>query len=175
MPEYPNWATLDRRNHLVALFIRSGGFCVFGHKNCNNPNHHYELFIEDLITDWKADDKARDSSKWLAERRLLHSLGERRFPIRGQFNNISQDIFFDKQPPFYMLGLGISGLTFEPFAKVRIASDLIVLFVNLGDTLKQASKNQRRKAVRYGKKLPINVKRQINKLISEAVKHYQNR
>ena len=164
---YPKWVTLDRQAHLVNLFLHSKGFCVFGHKPCPYPDHHYELFIENLIRDWVTDDRAQRQAEWQAERRLLHSLGERREPLRGRFSNIAKDIFYSEQPQFYLLGLGISGLTFKPFAKVRLASNFVHLFVDLGDTLKAVSKNQRRKAMRYGK-----VTNTINNQIEQAVKHY---
>jgi len=168
----PNWNTPSRQQHLVDLFLDSGGFCVFGHKPCTNPEHHYINFIEGLITDWKADDRAQDSAEWQAERQRLHSLGERRYPIRGQFNNISQDIFFGNQPLFYLVGLGVSGLTLSPFAKVRVSSSYANLFIDLGDTLKGVSKNRRRKAMRYGKPLPIEYRRRVELICREAVRHY---
>ena len=33
-PVMPKWATPDRKNSLVELFLSSGGFCVYGHKPC---------------------------------------------------------------------------------------------------------------------------------------------
>ena len=164
---YPKWVTLDRQAHLVNLFLNSKGFCVFAHKPCPIPDHHYELFIEHLIRDWVTDDRAQRQAEWQVERLILHSLGERREPLRGRFSNIAQDIFYSEQPQFYLLGLGVSGLTFKPFAKVRLASSFLHLFVDLGDTLKAVSKNQRRKALRYGK-----VTDEVNSKIREAVKHY---
>jgi hypothetical protein len=170
----PKWATPIRQAHLVRLFLKSGGFCVYGHRPCPYPSHHYELFIESLIKDWVADDRAQRQAEWEVERRQLHSLGERRYPLRGQFSNIAQDIFFAEQPQHYLEGLGISGLTFKPFAKVRIASSYMRLFVELGDALKGVSKTKRRKATRYGKALPPQVQRRIELLCSLAVRHYQN-
>jgi len=170
----PRWNTPSRQSHLVDLFLDSGGFCVYGHKPCLNPDHHYLNFIEDLIADWKADDKAQDSAEWQAERQRLHSLGERRYPIRGQFNNISQDIFFDQQPLFYLVGLGVSGLTLSPFAKVRVSSSYVSLFIDLGNTLNGVSKNKRRKAIRYGKPLPPEYRRRVEQVCREAVRHYLN-
>jgi hypothetical protein len=168
----PKWVTPERQQHLVSLFLDSRGFCVFGHSPCSNPEHHYVNFIEGLISDWKASDREQANAEWLAEQIRLHSLGERRFPIRGQFNNISQDIFFDHQPVFYLDGLGVSGITFSPFAKVRVSSSYTNLFVDLGDTLKGVSKNRRRKAIRYGKPLPSPIQKTIWQVCSEAVRHY---
>jgi hypothetical protein len=170
----PKWNTPSRQNHLVTLFLDSGGFCVYGHKPCPNPAHHYQNFIEDLIADWKTDDRAQASAEWQAERQRLHSLGERSYPLRGQFNNISQDIFFDRQPLFYLVGLSISGLTLSPFAKVRLSSSYVNLFIDLGDALKGVSKNKRRKAIRYGKPLPPEQKGRVEQVCRLAVRHYLN-
>ena len=132
----------------------------------------YELKSERQIDTWQADDRGQRQAELKAERRQMHSLGERRYPLRGRFSNIAQDIFFDRQAQHYLEGLGISGLTFKPFAKVRIASSYMCLFVELGDTLKAVSKSKRRKAIRYGKALPPDTQRRIDILCSLAVRHY---
>ena len=166
MPK-PKWATPSRQAHLVKLFLRSQGFCVFGHKPCSIPEHHYEVFIEHLIEDWQADDRAQSKAEWEAERKALHSLGERRYPLRGQFSTVGKDIFFGNQPQFYIEDIGISGLTFKPFAKVRLASSYMRLHIYLDDSLKNTSKNARRKALRYGK-----LSATAYEVIKLAVRHY---
>jgi hypothetical protein len=168
----PKWATPDRKCQLVAVFIRSRGFCVFGHKGCLIPEHHYQIYIETLIRDWIADDRAQSVAERQAERKLLHSQADRRYPVAGQFNAVSRDIFFAQQPDYYFIGLGMSGLTFKPFAKLRLPSSYLNLFVDLGDTLKAVSKSKRRKAIRYGKALPIEIQRQVDRLCNLAVRHY---
>ena len=92
--------------------------------------------------------------------------------MRGQFNNIGKDIFYAKQPQFYLLGLGISGLTFKPFAQVRIASSYVSLYVDLSDSLMSISKARRRKFVRYGKPIPLELQGKINQTCKLAVQHY---
>ena len=87
--------------------------------------------------------------------------------MRGQFSTIAKDMFYAEQPEYYLEGIGISGLTFRPFAKVRLASSLVQLHIDLGDTLRQVSKAKRRKAIRYGK-----VADTIQARIREAVRHY---
>lgn len=168
----PKWATLDRRNALIQLFVSSRGFCVFGHKNCPYPEHHYQCFIEDLIHDWKQQDREFRQALWEAEQKALHSLAERRYPIRGQFSAIAQDIFHDKQPLFYFEGQAVSGVTLTPFVRVRIASSYVRLYIDLGEALREVSKAKRRKAIRYGKPLPVRVEEQIRRIILEAVRHY---
>jgi len=170
MTTYPKWSTPNRRAYLVKLFVDSGGFCVAGHQNCPIPEHHYEVYIEHIIEDWKAEDR----ESWKAERKAIHSLGERRYPIRGQFSTISKDIFFESQPLFYFEALGISGLTLQPFAKVKIASSYFHLYIDLGDTLRSTSKNRRRKAIRYGKQLPKSIEERITEKVRLAVRDYLN-
>jgi len=169
---YPQWVTPDRQTHLVRLFLDNKGFCVYGHKRCLIPEHHYEVYIECLIADWKADDKAQSQAEWQAERRQLHRVGERRYPLKGQFSAVSKDIFFADQPQYYLLGLGISGLTFKPFAQIRLSSSFVSLYIDLGDTLKGLSKTKRRKAIRYGVRLPYEVEREVNNICRMAVRHY---
>ena len=174
MTTQPKWSTLDRKAHLVKLFVDSGGFCIYGHKACSIPEHHYEVYIEALIDDWKAEDREQARLDWEAERKALHSLGERRYPIAGRFNNISQDIFHDKQPLYYLEALGISGLKLQPFAKVKIASSYMRLYIDLGNSLRGISKNKRRKAIRYGKELPKSIQERIAEKVSLAVRDYLN-
>jgi hypothetical protein len=168
----PKWATPSRQAHLVKLFRRSGGFCVFGERPCTNPmHHHYAPFAEGLISDWQADDRAESLAIWQAEQRALHNLAERG-ALRGEFNAIGRDIFHDAQPVFYLDGLGISALTFRPFAKVRLSSSYVCLHVDVGSALKKVSKSQRRKAIRYGKPLSHTSKAEIDQICSLAVKDY---
>ena len=168
----PKWATLDRRNWLVELFLSSRGFCVYGHIKCPIPEHHYSVFSELLISDWKQADREDLNALWQAERKRFHSLGERTYPLRGQFSAISKTIYAEQQPLYYLDGQSISGLTFTPFVRVRIASSYIRLYVDLGDILRQVSKSKRRKAIRYGKPLPRSVKQEISHRVLLAVKDY---
>jgi len=168
----PKWATPERQQHLVAIFLRSSGFCVFGHRNCLVPEHHYEVFIEGLIADWKADDREQRQAEWQAERKAIHSLGEQSYPLRGTFSAISREIWGSNQALFYIEGLGISGVTLKPFAKVRVSSSYMRLYVDLGDSLRKLSKSKRRKAIRYHKPLPKETEEKVNLLVREAIRHY---
>jgi len=153
----------------ITLYRVSTGICYE-----ERVSRLYDLKCEEIIETWKAEDRAQRGAERKAEQRLIHSLGERRYPLRGQFSNIAQDIFFAEQPQHYLEGLGISGLTFKPFAKVRIASSYMRLFVELGDSLKGVSKAKKRKAIRYGKALPVEVQKRIELACSLAVSHYLN-
>jgi hypothetical protein len=165
MSKQPKWATPERQAYLVKLWTEYGNKCLYGHTACFDPSHYvytdfdgslkvarlYELKSEQAIKYWIADDKEEREAKWQAEQKAIHSLGERSYPLRGQFNAISKDIFYGEQPLFYFEGIGISGLTFEPFAKVRLASSFVNLHIDISDSLKGMSKNARRKALRHGK------------------------
>lgn len=158
---------------MVRLFERSQGFCVFGHRPCPFPSHHYELYIDDLIKDWQADDRAKANALWQAERRAIHSLGECG-RIRGEFNTIGRDIFFARQPQEYIIGLGVSAVTFQPIAKVRLASSYTALHVNILPALQGLPKNQRRKLLRYGRRLPAEGEARLHEVVKQAVKHYKS-
>ena len=168
----PKWATLDRRTLLVKLFLDSEGFCVYGHKKCLIPEHHYSIYTEILIRDWKQSDRDDRLADWQAERRVIHSLGERTYPIRGRFSAIARDIFAGQQPLYYFQGQAVSGLTLKPFVMVRLASSYMRLFVDLGEALRGVSKSKRRKAVRYGKPLPRETEAIIRHKVIEAVRDY---
>jgi hypothetical protein len=169
MPKLPKWATPERQSRLVDLFLRSQGFCVFGHKPCPYPEHHYEVFTDDLIKDWVADDRAQAIAEWREEQKSIHNLGERRYTRRGEWSAVGQDVFYGGQPQFYILGYGVSGLTFRPFAVVRLASSFVRLQVDLGDCLKAVSKSKRRKAIRHGKGGAIET---VHKAIAKAIRDY---
>ena len=168
----PKWATLDRRTALVQLFLSSGGFCVYGHKKCLIPEHNYYLYTEILIRDWKQLDRQQSQADWEAERKAIHNLGEQHCPVLGRFNAISKDIFASNQPLYYLEGQSVSGLTLTPFVKVRLASSYMRLFIDLGQALREVSKNKRRKAIRYGKPLPQETQAIIRRKVLEAVRDY---
>jgi len=165
MAKLPKWATPSRQTRLIEVFLAVGDRCLLGHPVCPQLNHYaimdnkgnvkvmrlHEWLWQELIKLWSRDDRYQRQAEWEAERKAIHNLGERRYPPRGTFSAIAKEVFYGKQPLFYLEGIGISGLSLKPFAKVRIASSQVSLFVELGDSLKKASKNSRRKAIRYGK------------------------
>ena len=149
--------------------------CAYGVASCPFPfGSHYEPYIDRLIREWVSQDKSQRQAQWNAERQELHRLSDRREPVRGQFNATSRDIYFASQPTYYFEGIGMSGLTLRPFARIRIASSHIELFVDLGDTLRPLSKNRRRKAIRYGKSLPVEASNRVDKLCQLAVRHHRH-
>ena len=171
----PKWVTPERQAHLVKLFVKSKGFRMFGESPCKHPeSHHYVPFTEAVIKDWIQDDREARAYMLRLQRLALHRINERG-SLRGTFNAISRDIYFDNQPQYQFEGIGISGLTFKPFAKVRLASSFVRLHVDIVGTLKGVSKNRKRKAVRYCKALPVPVQREVERLCARAVINWLNR
>jgi hypothetical protein len=172
----PKWVLPERQAFLAELtlsYLTKSGWQL---DLATGEVYHPELDkrIDALVKDWALADRAKRQAEWKAEQRAMHSLGERHNPVKGQFNAIAKDIFYAEQPQFYIEGLGISGLTFKPFAMVRIASSAMRLFIDLGDSLKGISKARKRKAIRYGKPLPQEVEETIQDKIALAVRQYLN-
>jgi len=131
----------------------------------------YELKSEAVIKDWVADDRKQAQEDWQAEFEARHRTHDRTRPLHGAFSGIAQDVYFDTQPQFYIENIGVSGLTFKPFAKLRLASSSIRLFVDIAEVLKPLSKNRKRKAVRYGK-ISQTLQDRLDLTCIKAVKHY---
>ena len=131
----------------------------------------YDLRLTEVIGDWIAEDRQAKAFERKAISRMLHLIPEVG-ALRGQFNAISRDIYHESQPTYFIECLGISGLTFNPFAKVRIASSYTRLLVDLKAPLTSVSKNRKRKYIRYGKSLPIEVQREVELTCNKAIAHY---
>jgi len=132
----------------------------------------YDLKAEQAISYWKADDREARGIEYKLESIRLHSLSEPRTPLRGHFSAVSKDIWYSSQPLYYIEGLGISGLTLEPFVRVRLSSSFMRLYVNIGDTLRGVSKSKKRKAIRYNKPLPQSIENTIRQLVKQSVLDY---
>jgi hypothetical protein len=132
----------------------------------------YELLSDNAIKNWVSDDRQANQAIWKRERKAIHSLNERSYPLRGRFNNISSVIFHESQPIYYLEHIGMNGLTLKPFALVKLASSNQQLYIDLGTSLRGVSKNRKRKAIRYHKPLPSQVNEMVTKLVGEAVKDY---
>jgi len=164
----PKWATPERRATLLQLLLPFIGEKVVweADEDCRYATiPEYEALINPLIKNWVLDDRETDTALWRVEQRQLHSFGEQEKPLRGQFSAISRQIYHDAQPVFYIEGLGFSGVTLQPFIKIRLASSYEVLHVYLDCKL---TKHKRRKIVRYSK-LP----ERVSELVNSAVRDYQ--
>ena len=134
----------------------------------------HDVLINNAIEVWREDSRIDSIQEWQRDRRELHKLNERSFPIRGRFNNISSVIFHESQPLYYLDSIGMNGLTMQPYAKVKLASSKMYLFIELGNSLMNVSKHRRRKILRYGK-LPKEAELElIDTKIKQAVRAYLN-
>lgn len=134
----------------------------------------YEVKSETIIKDWINEDRIERLADYKAETEARHKLNYRTMPLAGTFSGIAQDIYYDNQPQYYLENIGISGLTFKPFAKLRLASSNIRLFVDISALLKPLSKNKKRKAVRYGK-ASIDFQDRLDITCQKAVNNYLRR
>ncbi len=132
----------------------------------------YELLSEAYIDNCIADDRQRTQAEWKKERYQLHTLHEKRKPLRGKFSAISSEIWRSTQPIYYLENIGIDALRMKPYAKVRMAGSYFHLYIDLGDSLKGISKNRKRKAIRYHKALPSQFNDRVSDTIMRAVNHY---
>lgn len=134
-------------------------------------NTAYEQAMDRIIHDWRREDTGARAYERALEAKRLHSLNEHG-RLRGHFNSISQAIYFDNQPMFEILGLGIDSLTFKPFVKVRLASSIVALHVDVSEALRPLSKCKKRKSIRYGKPLPSTILEIVSECASRAVSKY---
>ena len=167
MTKLPEWSTPERQRHLVALFDRCGGFCVFGHRGCQIDNHHYEFFIEGVIDSWKAEDTERRNYEWKLEQRAIRDGTYGRYGT--DFDPVSRDVFVNSRPTYYLVGLGVNPFTYKRVAMIRIPSTSVHLFVDVGPANREVSKNARRKAMRYGKVINGALMEQVNLMCLAAV------
>jgi len=173
MTRLPKWATPERRERLVRLFERSRGFCVFGHDECPNADHHYELFIEGLVREWVSEDASCRVWAWKAEREWMHR-GPTRF-TQGVFDTITREQQQLDRPEYYLVRLGVSPFTYRQVAVVRVAGTFEHLFVEVGVPVRTVGKVKRRKAARYGKGLSEGAMRGIHALCRVAVRDWMRK
>lgn len=172
--KYPRWSTPQRQQHLVSIFHRSGGFCVWQERMCEMDAHSYENFIEDLIGDWVRDDREADLYAWEVECRELHrDMLTRRFG--RQFDPVARERYLEHQGSYYLERMGYDPLTFRRVAIVRVPSSDMRLLVNVSSAVKGLSKNKRRKMWRHGDTPLVEVARRIDYLCSQSVRTYLSR
>jgi hypothetical protein len=173
MHKRPLWITPERKLYIASLYqrylTRSGWRVDLRTSEAYHPE--LDTLVHSVIMDWVQDDLAgRRYEQRLADREL-HRLNERG-ALRGHFNAISRSIYFDNQPMYELQGLGVSGLTFRPFAKVRIASSLVALHVDITGALRPLSKCKKRKVIRHGRPLPSEILANVSEVCAVAVSRY---
>ncbi len=172
----PRWATPERKNYLQSLlleYLRDRKGWKLDLMTGEFYHSDYEKRINGLIKDWQAADREQALFEWQEEQKRIHSLGEKGLPLRGRFSAVAREVYHDAQPLYYLIGLGMSGVTKHQFAKVRLASSYLTLHIDLEDSLRPMSKNKRRKAIRYGGNFPIECERKVSALIQSAVLHHR--
>jgi len=133
----------------------------------------YDIKAEECIRQWIADDRAEAAAAWRAERERMHrGPGHIR---QGRFDSIRREVFLAQQPDYYVVALGVDPLTFRPVAKVRIPSTYVYLFVDITPAVERLSRNKRRKAARYGKPLPQEIRETVETLAQKAVADWWSR
>ena len=170
MTKLPQWSTPERRKHLVGLFDRCGGYCVFGDQGCQIDEHHYELFIEGIIDSWKAEDRERRAYEWELEQRQILDGTYGRYGTT--FDPVAKDMFVNGRPAYYLVGMGLNPFTYQRVALVRIPSTFVHLFVDVGTAVQEVSKNARRKAMRHGKIRSGALMARIDELCKAAVEDW---
>ena len=171
MQQLPKWSTPERREHLVALFKRSRGFCVWEEPMCDIDSHSYEVFIEGLIWEWIADGREEAAALWKAERRAMHQ-DEHTRRLGREFDSIARARFLEEQGLYYLEGLGFNPLTYKRVAIIRIPSSGMRLLVDVTLAVQKISKNKRRKIWQHGDSPPVEVARRIEYLCKQAVRAY---
>ena len=193
--EYPQWATPQRRALLVELFQRSTlvwlspdspirGFCMDSQCSmsadnpvpfCQGCPRFFQNYIEPVIKGWIAEDKVEQVALWQQEQRRLHHMTDERGWRNQRFDPVAKDVFFQQQPPYYLEGVGISGLTFTRIAKVRVPSTPVRLFVDVASSkrLKKLGQNAR-KRLRRRPALLLQEDRTIDQLCRAAVKDFKD-
>jgi hypothetical protein len=136
-------------------------------------NPEYDTEIHRIMAYWKVDDREAKQALWEVERKAIHALNEKPYH-NGRFGSVSSVIWHESQPLYYIDGLGMNGLTCKPFVKVKLSSSYTHLYIDLGESLRNVSKNRKRKAIRYGKPLPNQVNEIVSSKANEAVLHYLN-
>jgi hypothetical protein len=133
----------------------------------------HELLIDNAVKSWSEDNRIALLEQWHQERKALHVLNEKSFPIHGRFNNISSVIFHENQPIYYIHSIGMSAVTMLPFVNVRLASSNDTIMVNLdNDDFKEMSKNAKHKVQRYNKPMPTLNRQNVELKVKQAVKSY---
>ena len=172
MVNTPQWATPERQRHLVHLFNKSGGFCVFADEGCLYDHHHYPLFMETVIEDWKAEDREERNLLWKLEQMQIHDGTFGRYG--SDFDPVARDVHYQERPMYYMLGFGVSAESKQRIAVIRVPSTYIRLYVNVAEAFQgiSISKSKKRKMARYNSGPPAVIWEHIDSLCSQAVRDY---
>ncbi len=131
----------------------------------------YDIQSEKCLKNWGEADRDEKHWNYKAEYDARHNFKDR-LPIKGTFNGIAKDIYYDTQPLFVIESLGVDGMTSHSMAKVRLTSDSTILFIDINDIMSNQSKNARRKASKRGQISPA-LQFAIDTYIGKVVTEYR--
>jgi hypothetical protein len=136
------------------------------------PLTAYDILENNLKQIWIEADRENTVLAYKAEYDQRHKIKDR-LPLKGTFNGIAKDIFYDNQPVYQILNFGIDGHTLKPYCKVKLNNTDTVLFIDVSKPLKDMSKNKKRKILRYACKGILDDN--LDYCIFKAVKDYLSR
>jgi hypothetical protein len=113
------------------------------------PQRLYNKVAEAAKDSWKAEDRDRRSFEHYLEQQTLNDGTYGKYG--STFDPVARDAFFATRPEYYLVGMGVSALTHQRVALIRVPSTSVHLFVDCRDTVQELSKNAKRKMKRYGK------------------------
>lgn len=196
MAKKPMWVTPERQQHLLRLWQEYGNQCLLGHRVCPEMSHYLKprqrsiaygnssvVFTEyqvkrlidvvwaETVHYWTIDDRSQREYAWKLEQRELHRTGEIG-KFKRRFDPVERDVFSQQQPSYYMLGLGMDGVTHRQIAIVRVAGTYVHLHVDVSSAVVTLAKSKRRRLVRRGGQPPVEVQKAIESLCFEAVQDY---
>lgn len=107
----------------------------------------FDIQSDNLKQSWISRDKSDRYYAYQAEYDSRHNVKDR-LPLKGTFNGIAKDVYYDQSPCYRVESIGISPIDFKPFVKIRIIASNDHLYVDLTDSLKGLSKNKKHKILR---------------------------
>lgn len=131
------------------------------------PLPAYKKHSEGAIDSWKAEDREERLFLWKLEQQHINdgTYGQ----YGSDFDPVARDVYYqDKQPVYFFLGFGVSAVSKQRIAIIRVPSTSMRLHIEVSQAFKGVSKNAKRQMARYGKPSG-KIWEQIDTLCKEAV------
>jgi hypothetical protein len=121
----------------------------------------FDVVQEDVIQEWKADDRVVRSEERRREGASLRSGDQQGFGKlvnihlrRRDFDPVERMQYRDRKPQYTLLGFSVHPLTHKHVAHIRIPGANVELFVDVSTAISELSRNKRHKIARYGHQMP---------------------